>query len=77
MRTFILLAVTLAVASGATFNVRDYGAAGDGIRKDTATIARAIDACAKAGGGSVQFPAGRYLTGAIQLRSNIPLVLLC
>lgn len=56
------------------FNVRDYGAVGDGRTKDTAAIARAIAACAQAGGGTVEFPAGQYLTGTIQLRSHLTLM---
>ena len=43
------------------FDVRDYGAAGDGIANDTAEIQAAIDAAASAGGGVVFFPAGTYL----------------
>ncbi|MFB3829393.1 MAG: glycoside hydrolase family 28 protein [Bryobacteraceae bacterium] len=60
-------------ALAGTFNVRDYGAAGNGVRKDTAAIARAVDACAKAGGGAVLLPPGRYLTGSIELKSNVTL----
>src|SRR6202162_1631286 len=69
-----LLSASLAVAAGtnpAQYSVRDFGAAGDGRTKDTAAIQSAIDACAKAGGGTVYLPAGQYLTGAIQLRSHI------
>jgi hypothetical protein len=57
----------------ADYNVLDYGAAGNGIAKDTAAIARAVAAAHAAGGGTVHFPAGRYLTGSIQLESNITL----
>lgn len=53
------------------FNVRDTGAVGDGKHKDTAGIQASIDACAKAGGGTVLLPAGRYLTGALELRSHV------
>ena len=62
-------------AAGATaaFNVRDFGATGDGLTKDTAAISRAISACAAAGGGTVHFPPGRYLTGSIELVSNLTL----
>jgi polygalacturonase len=52
------------------FNVLDYGAVPDGKTKNTAAIAKAIAACAKAGGGTVFFPAGRYLTGSIMPESN-------
>lgn len=75
MRTPSLLVLLAAAALGAApdFNVRDFGAAGDGIHKDTSAIEKAIDACAKAGGGTVHFPAGKYLTGAITLRSHLTL----
>ncbi len=56
-----------------TFSVRKYGAAGDGKTDDTAAIANAINACADAGGGHVLIPAGEYLTGAIELLSNVDL----
>jgi polygalacturonase len=78
-RSFVLLLWWLAVAGGlraapaVRFNVRDYGATGDGVRKDTAAIARTIAACVQAGGGEVEFPAGRYLTGTIRLESNVML----
>jgi polygalacturonase len=53
------------------FNVVDFGAAGDGKTLCTTGIQKAVDACAKAGGGRVVFPAGRYITGPIFLRSNV------
>jgi polygalacturonase len=56
-----------------TFNVRDFGAAGDGKAKDTSAIQQAIDHCHVMGGGEVFLPAGNYLTGAIQLRSHTTL----
>jgi hypothetical protein len=55
------------------YNVRDFGAVGDGATKDTAAIAAAIRAASKAGGGTVYFPAGRYLTGTISLHNYITL----
>jgi len=60
---------------GVFYDVREYGAAGSGQGKDTEAIRKAIDAAASAGGGTVYFPAGRYLTGAIQLKSNMTLYL--
>src|SRR5690242_17640237 len=53
------------------YNVKDYGAKGDGKTLCTASFQKAVDACAKAGGGRIIFPAGKYLTGPIFLKSNI------
>jgi polygalacturonase len=58
-----------------TFNVRTYGATGDGKTVDTPAINRAIEAVAKAGGGTLLFPAGTYLCFTIHLRSNVDLYL--
>jgi pectate lyase len=67
------LSVGLPIHGGAPapFNVTDYGAAGDGVKKDTAAIQKAIDACAQAGGGTVFFPPGKYLTGSLSLKSHL------
>ena len=53
------------------FNVADHGAVGDGKTLTTGAIQKAVDRCAAAGGGRVVFPAGRYLTGPIFLKSNV------
>jgi polygalacturonase len=58
-----------------TLNVRDFGATGDGLYKDTVAIQQTIDRCAVLGGGEVLVPAGNYFTGALVLRSNTTLVL--
>ncbi len=55
------------------YNVRDYGAKGNGAALDSKAINATIDAAAAAGGGTVYFPAGDYLTGSIRLKSNITL----
>jgi len=57
---------TLVAATGVTgwFNVKSYGAAGDGIADDTSEIQAAIAAALAAGGGVVYFPAGTYLTSS-------------
>src|SRR6267378_3275413 len=54
-------------------NVRDFGATGNGLTKDTTAIQKALDRCGVLGGGEVLFPAGTYLSGAIALRSNTTL----
>jgi polygalacturonase len=59
----------------AVFNVRQHGAAGDGLTLDTGALQFVIDLCAQQGGGTVYLPAGRYLTGSLFLRSNITLYL--
>ncbi|HEY8412818.1 MAG TPA: glycoside hydrolase family 88 protein [Pyrinomonadaceae bacterium] len=56
-----------------TFYVDRFGAKADGKTDCTAAFRRAIDECAKAGGGKVVVPAGAYLTGAIHLQSNVNL----
>jgi polygalacturonase len=55
------------------YNVRSFGAVGDGKELDTAAIQKAIDAASAAGGGTVTFPAGTYLSFSIRLKSNIGL----
>jgi polygalacturonase len=57
------------------FNVRAFGALGDGKNLDSPAIDKAIDACVQAGGGTVLVPAGTYLSGSIHLKSNIHLLI--
>jgi polygalacturonase len=59
----------------AVFDVKTFGAKGDGKSLDRDAINRAIEAAAAAGGGTVAIPAGTYVTGSIRLRSNITLQL--
>jgi len=63
---------TLAVAAN-DFNVRDFGAKGDGIAKDTAAVQRAVDAAHEAGGGRAVIPAGTYLSGTVWLKDGVEL----
>ena len=73
------VAITLTTSSqnraGYFFNVRAFGAKGDGKQLDTASINKTIEAAAAAGGGTVFFPAGDYLSTSIRLKSNIALYL--
>ncbi|MGN6627479.1 MAG: rhamnogalacturonidase [Tepidisphaeraceae bacterium] len=57
------------------FNVRNFGAVGDGKALDSPAIDKAIVAASNAGGGTVVVPAGTYLSGSIHLKSNIHLLI--
>lgn len=56
-----------------TYDVKRFGAAGDRLTLDTVPIQQAIDAAHEAGGGTVYFPAGTFLSGSIVLKSNVTL----
>ena len=58
-----------------TFNVRHFGATGDGTTLDTPAINKAIEAASAAGGGTVLVPAGTYLCFSIRLKSHVGLYL--
>ena len=62
-------------ASLGIFDVRKYGAKGDGKTLDTDAINRSIEAAAAAGGGVVLFPAGTYLCFSIHLKNQVHIVL--
>jgi polygalacturonase len=81
----IALAVAFAIASlfageaasphTAGYNVRTFGAKGDGKTLDTDAINKTIEAAAAAGGGTIYFSAGTYLSFTIRLKNNIALYL--
>jgi polygalacturonase len=64
--------VTTTTVNG-IYNVRDFGAKGDGKTLDSPAINAAIEAAVRNGGGQVLLPAGTYLSGSIRLKSNIDL----
>lgn len=68
-----LLLPTLSQAQASVYNVKQYGATGKKSDYATTAIQAAIDAAAKAGGGTVYFPAGDYLSAQINLKDNITL----
>jgi polygalacturonase len=55
------------------FDITKFGAVGDGVNDCTTAPADAIAACHRSGGGTVIVPAGRFLSGAIHLLSNVNL----
>jgi polygalacturonase len=57
------------------YNVKDYGAKGDGKNIDSDAVNKAIEDAVKTGGGTIFLPAGTYLSGSIRMKSNINLYL--
>ena len=58
------------------YRVLDFGAIGNGVADDANAIQTAIDACSNAGGGDVVFSANHtFLSGPVQLKSNVHVVL--
>ncbi len=80
-RAFLKSAAVLAagiggkIAKAAAFDVKAFGAKGDGVAVDSTAINKAIEAAAAAGGGTVSFPAGNFLCFSIRLKSNVALYL--
>src|ERR1041385_4593522 len=73
----VLVAATLSASASEqkTYDVREFGAKGDGQTLDTAAIQKALDTCGAAGGGTVRFTAGTYLSQPITLRTKTTVVL--
>lgn len=70
---FQMPVVALPVFNDKTFSIVGFGGVNDGKTLNTEAFAKAIEACGKAGGGQVLVPAGTWLTGPIELKSNIEL----
>ena len=76
-----LLSLSTVVADGSdttsnkVFNIKSFGAIGDGVAMDTEAIQKTIDACHAAGGGVVWVPAGDFVIGTLHLKSHITLSL--
>src|SRR5512134_755502 len=80
LRASVLVGGTAAVSraavqggavSGASLDVRDYGAVGDGRTRDTAALQYAIDTVHRRGGGVVHVPAGTWISGTLRLCSGL------
>lgn len=61
------------VAAPGIYDIRDYGAKGEGKSLNTLAIQAAIDACSASGGGQVLIPPGTFLSGTLQLKSDVTL----
>jgi polygalacturonase len=72
--TGFLSATSLAASTGA-YNIQSLGAKPDGQTLCTKAIQDTVDQCAKDGGGTVYFPAGRWLTGTVYLADNVTIEL--
>src|SRR5450759_1582252 len=70
---FFLLIGANAWSAAPFFNILDYGAHNDGSSPATEAFRSAIQAAKAAGGGTVYVPAGKYVTGPIELVSNLVL----
>ncbi len=71
----LLISFTADLLCASEYNVKSFGAVGDGKTIDSPAINKAIGAAAEAGGGTVYFPAGTYLCFTIRLKSNTGLYL--
>ena len=71
--TLVVFFALQVAAQAPVYNVKNYGAKGDGTNLDNRAIDKAIDAAAASGGGTVYFPAGNYLSVTIHLKSNVAL----
>ena len=71
----VVLFTLVQYAHSDSFNITDFDAIGDGKTINTQGIQKTIDACAKKGGGTVIIQTGEFLSGVIQLKSNITLYL--
>ncbi|HEY3372507.1 MAG TPA: glycosyl hydrolase family 28 protein [Prolixibacteraceae bacterium] len=67
----LLLSLLTSYAKSDIYNILDYGANADGKTLTTASVQKAIDACAANGGGMVYVPKGKFLVGTLNLNSNV------
>jgi len=69
----LTVATSVFAAEKPALDVRDFGAKGDGVTKDTAAIQKALDTCVANGGGSVLVSDGIFLTGSLVIGANTTL----
>jgi polygalacturonase len=74
MKTILITLSLLTIGiwcHGAVYNIKDFGAVENQL--STPAIQKAVDACHTAGGGMVLVPAGKFITGTIELKSKVEL----
>lgn len=69
----LCVGMTASLSGQQVFNVRDFGATGRRADNATKALRDAVEACFKAGGGTVYVPPGEYTTGTIELKDNVGL----
>lgn len=79
LRTMMLLVTALLLPLSSqgspVVDITTHGALGDGKTLNTKALQAAVDQCAAQGGGKVVVPAGTFLTGSVELKSNVTLSL--
>jgi polygalacturonase len=70
---FLVFMLTAFIAKATDTDITKYGAVADSTTLNTKSIQHAIDDCHKSGGGKVYFPAGKFLSGTIELKDNVTL----
>ena len=73
LNIYLLLSSLVFANTKQYYIITEYGAIADGKTLNTNAIQKAIDECANNGGGTVEFPAGNYLTGTIIMKDNVVL----
>ncbi|MDZ7371187.1 MAG: glycosyl hydrolase family 28-related protein, partial [candidate division KSB1 bacterium] len=73
-RHLLVFLLLPSIIPAAEYNILDFGAVGDGTTVNTAAVQRAIDAASLAG-GRVVIPPGVFVSGSLQLKSNVELYL--
>ena len=62
-----------ALRGARVYDIRDFGAKGDGVTLNSAAVQAAIDACHRDRGGTVLVPGGTFVVGTLELKSNVTL----
>lgn len=72
-KSYVDTEISEIVTASYVYNVKDYGALGNGTTDDTSAIQDALDACVSAGGGAVYIPSGLYVVSNQLTATNVPI----